>query len=171
MPVFVEYRDIPGFPGCQAGSDGSIRIHEAGNIWKHLSLTINRLGYKQTHLTGQDEICRTYLVHTLILLAFVGPCPAGQECRHLNGIRCDNNLDNVCWGTPEENEADKVRHGTAQRGSKHYRAKLSDEKIHAIRNMLAQGFTHSYISRLFTVSRSTISLIHQGKSWRSVHRG
>jgi len=39
----------------------------------------------------------TYPVHRLVLLAFMGPCPKGMRCRHLNGVRNDNRLVNLCW--------------------------------------------------------------------------
>jgi hypothetical protein len=46
------------------------------------------------------------------MLAFVGPCPAGLEIRHLNGNATDNHLSNLTYGTKSENELDRVRHGT-----------------------------------------------------------
>jgi hypothetical protein len=52
-----------------------------------------------------------FFVHTLVLTAFVGPCPQGMECRHLDGNPANNRLGNLKWGTPEENWADRRRHG------------------------------------------------------------
>jgi hypothetical protein len=51
-------------------------------------------------------------VHSLVLLAFVGPRPPGMECCHRNGDRTDNRLLNLRWGTASSNSFDKVRHGT-----------------------------------------------------------
>lgn len=53
-------------------------------------------------------------VHTLVLLAFVGPRPAGMEARHLNGNASDNRLENLRYGTRAENVQDMVRHGVAR---------------------------------------------------------
>jgi hypothetical protein len=50
-------------------------------------------------------------VHRLVLAAFVGPCPAGLEVRHLNGKPTDNRLGNLAYGTHSENEQDLIRHG------------------------------------------------------------
>ncbi len=60
------------------------------------------------------DLGRTWsgVVHRLVLEAFVGPCPDGMECRHLDGNQTNNWLDNLAWGTKQENEADKIRHGT-----------------------------------------------------------
>jgi hypothetical protein len=54
-----------------------------------------------------------------VLTAFVGPRPAGNEVRHLNGVRNDNRIENLAWGTKAENAADKQRHGTVARGARH----------------------------------------------------
>jgi len=43
-------------------------------------------------------------VDHLVLLAFVGPCPEGYECRHLDGDPANNHVDNLRWvpiGAPE----------------------------------------------------------------------
>lgn len=43
------------------------------------------------------------LVHQLVLEAFVGPCPAGQESLHRNHTPSDNRLLNLFYGTRSEN--------------------------------------------------------------------
>ena len=58
-------------------------------------------------------------LHNLVLLAFVGPRPDGmEEIRHLNGIRTDNRLENLVYGTRSENQLDTVRHGRNQNSNK-----------------------------------------------------
>ncbi len=44
------------------------------------------------------------LVHHAVLLAWVGPCPEGYQCDHLNGNNVDNRLCNLQWVTPSENQ-------------------------------------------------------------------
>lgn len=50
-------------------------------------------------------------VHTLVLEAFVGPCPLGLEALHANDIPTDNRLTNLSWGTRTQNMHDQVRNG------------------------------------------------------------
>lgn len=76
------------------------------------SASPNHKGYLKVTLT-KDGSLRTRTVHTLVLEAFVGARPAGQECRHLNGNPADPRLENLTWGTPRENAADRIGHGTA----------------------------------------------------------
>lgn len=68
-------------------------------------------GYPVVHLNGKPR-----LVHRLVLLAFVGPPDEGKQCRHLDGDPTNNNLSNLRWGTPAENNADQVSHGTRAGG-------------------------------------------------------
>lgn len=60
-----------------------------------------KVGGKPTHMH----------VHRAVLTAFVGPCPPGMECRHLDGNAANNHLSNLVWGTPAENRQDIIRHG------------------------------------------------------------
>lgn len=63
----------------------------------------DRDGYWRVKIGG-----RPVPVHQLVMLAFTGPCPAGQEVRHLNG-QDDNRWVSLCYGTHAENERDKLR--------------------------------------------------------------
>jgi hypothetical protein len=63
-------------------------------------------------LCKNDGHPRTRKVPHLVLEAFVGPCPPGQECCHANDIGDDNRWpENLRWDTPSANELDKVRNG------------------------------------------------------------
>lgn len=55
------------------------------------------------------------LVHALVLEAFVGPCPAGMEARHLDGKPANNQLSNLLWDTHRANCDDRAIHGTSGR--------------------------------------------------------
>jgi hypothetical protein len=55
-------------------------------------------------------------VHVLVAAAFLGPCPDGQEVRHLDGDKLNNCLDNLIYGTRSENNLDTVRHGHHKKG-------------------------------------------------------
>ncbi len=59
-----------------------------------------------------------FTVHRLVLLAFVGTRPNGMAVRHLNGIKTDNRLSNLVYGTYSENNHDIVRHGRNANASK-----------------------------------------------------
>lgn len=59
------------------------------------------------------------LVHRAVLAGFIGDPPADRPItRHLDGNPVNNMLSNLAYGTPSENELDKVLHGTHQNASK-----------------------------------------------------
>lgn len=70
---------------------------------------------------------RAKRIHRLVLEAFVGPCPKGQESRHLDSDRQNNCLDNLCWGTRSENAQDRLK--TGYRGVQCKPVRRGDGKI------------------------------------------
>ncbi len=47
-------------------------------------------------------------VHQLVAWTFIGPQAKGLHVRHLDDDPTNNNLSNLAYGTPKENERDKV---------------------------------------------------------------
>lgn len=99
------WKTIPGYPNYEVSSDGDIKRNG-----RYVSQAPNNGGYLVVRL-HHEGYGRSYLVHRIVLLAFVGPCPDGQEARHLDGDRKGNRIDNLIWGTRSENMYDVVRHG------------------------------------------------------------
>ena len=120
---------------------------------KILKGTINSNGYKriQLHKNGYREI---FKISRLILLVFVGPCPQGMECSHLNGNSQDDRLCNLKWETHQENEYRKIEHGT--------KFNLKNKDIPKIRKLLNKGYPQYLIALKFHVSQSHISNIKNG---------
>lgn len=115
----VEYRDIPDWPGYRVGDDGSVWNswincrwgRRMTDRWKMMKPGIQKKGYLYVNLTppGGGKY-KTFRVHRLVLTAFVGPYPDGMESRHLNGVKSDCRLENLAWGTSEQNRADIITH-------------------------------------------------------------
>lgn len=169
----VRYRGVTGFTAYRVGSDGSLwscwvrgRYKHPGTVWRRLGGSLAH-GHPFTRLHGTDGSYRAAYIHCLILEAFVGPCPSGMECRHLNGLPRDNRLENLIWGTPRENQADRVRHGTSNRGEQHPLAKLTNEDVVWIRDDYATGnFTLQDLALKFNVSKETVRGVVVHRRWR-----
>ena len=112
-----------------------------------------------------DGRLRTTAVHKLVLLAFVGPCPPGQETRHLNDDRHDNRIKNLTWGTRKENWADRKKNGRGVSGEKNGRSKLTKRRAAAIRRLKGK-LSQEKIGERFGVCQTTVSKILRGISWR-----
>ncbi len=136
----IEYRTLPEYEGYRFGSDGSVwsRWRRKGRVagsgirkgtmsyqsseWKRLKPMRNEGGYSFVNLRKTERgIKRCLLLHQLVLAAFGFARPSGKHVsRHLNGVRTDNRIANLQWGTCKDNHADAVRHGTVGR----YRKKI-----------------------------------------------
>jgi hypothetical protein len=128
-----------------------------GGIGAHVKITLS-----------VDSVKRQRQVHILVLEAFVGLRPQGTETRHLNGIPDDNRLVNLCWGTPAENRADTLVHGTLRRGVTKPNAKLSEADVIRIRSARQSGAGINALARQYGVERSTIQQIFNGRTWTHV---
>lgn len=95
-----------------------ILTHRVADPHKHWIVTLAKDGVRKTHP-----------LHCVILAAFCGPCPNEMQCRHLDGNPANNNLENLCWGTPLENAADRDSHGTTAKGERNASASLTDEQV------------------------------------------
>lgn len=68
------------------------------------------------------------------------------------------------WATRPENEADRLIHGTSNRGSQHGMAKLTEADVVQIRNLCGHRFQRE-IAEQFGIDQSTVSDIRRRKLW------
>jgi hypothetical protein len=163
VPAPVEYRDIPGFPGYRVGDDGSVWSRRYRRQW--VRFVVRRNGFKTIVATRINGKLRCLTVGRLVLLSFVGPCPADMECCHGDGNPFNNRLDNLRWDTHISNEADKRKHGTLIVGSRNAFAKLSESDIPAMRFLQSHGYTQREIASIFGVSGPKVCRVLSGKCW------
>ncbi len=142
-----------------------------GRVFKEVKGHINSEGYRQFRLADNNviDIKDIYTTeHKIVLTTFVGPRLKGMGCRHLNGNKLDNKLENLCWGTAKENAADQEKHGTRIMGEKHPAAKLNDDKIRQIHILLTQDHSLRSLANKFNVSRKTIARVRDRKLWKHI---
>jgi hypothetical protein len=113
----------------------------------------------------RDSRAHTVYVHAIVLETFIGPCPEGMQCRHLNGNKTDNRLENLQWGTPLQNAEDRDRHGTHSRGEKHHKARLSDAEVSDLRRAHSEeGLSYRVLGERFGCSAVHARRIVVGRS-------
>lgn len=164
-----QWRAIPGMPGYEVSDRGRVRSLKKwrGESGRILDGFFNN-GYSAVNLTPPVGRARPYQIHPLVLKAFVGPRPEGHQACHRNSIKTDNRLDNLYWGTPAQNEADKIAIGKANRGERHGMSKLTDEQVQEILAAIPtwkRGMAAEF-GRKFGVNRSLISEIKNRKKWK-----
>lgn len=106
------WRPITGYGKYFVSNMGKI-LSVKGKTPLILSAHKNNRGYYRVGIT-QDGRSRHYLVHRLVLSAFVGECPEGMEGSHINGRCNDNRLDNLAWETAQQNNTRREDHGRAR---------------------------------------------------------
>lgn len=170
------WRPIGGCDGMyDVSNKGNVRSWKSGNLPHRadrphlLSQTMDRSGRKSVSLweSGKRRPCR---VHRLVLLAFVGECPDGQEGCHNDGDASNNNLFNLRWDTHLSNCKDRKLHGKErglfEKGCQ-IRAKLTEDDVRAIRK-IGRSKTLKEIADLFPIGGTQVSNILLGISWSSI---
>jgi hypothetical protein len=158
--VMEEWRDVVGFEGLYKVSNfGRIQTVKTGKIKEQtISKTDNR-PYLSLWKNNKIKVCRP---HKLVMEAFVSLRPEGLECCHNDGNPQNNHWSNLRWDTPKNNHADKVKHGTTNRGEQCGTAKLTLEQVRAIRQ---DTRLQRIIAAEYGVKDNTISRIKSFKRW------
>lgn len=118
------WRPVAGYEGAYEVSDLG-RVRSLNRLTSHghnrRGVTLKpfpmQRGYMVVNLWWANQP-RMWLVHRLVLAAFVGPQPVGMEALHGDGDPANNRLTNLRWGTHSENQYDQVAHGTHPNASK-----------------------------------------------------
>lgn len=177
-----QIKEIPGFKGYLADTKGKIYslfiklparqhkgwIYRVGTEKKKLKGMANKDGYYRYCLFQNGK--RFYRSgHRLVLETFVG-LGEGKVTRHLNGVRNDNRLENLKWGTVKENHLDRLKHGNLNwhKGDQCWNTKLTEKKVRIIKHALSYGAWQKHLSQMFQISQGIISEINTGKRWKHV---
>lgn len=129
-------------------------------------LAIHRDGHGYAHVVlCRDGRSKTTKVHRIVLEAFVGPKDDKVEACHKNGIRTDNRLCNLRWGTKSSNSDDRVKHGTAPVGENNPKSKLTNRQVMEIYDQTKLGQVYGVIADRYDVSEATVSHIACGRTW------
>lgn len=131
--------------------------------------SVNREGYRQVLLSLNGRK-RKHSVHILVAEAWIGPRPAGQQVRHRDGVRANCCASNLRYGTPVQNAADRVEHGTDPAGERNPRAVLDRGQVEEVRRRYVAGDERdgaAALARELGVARQTIGRIVRGETWPS----
>ena len=168
------WKPIPGYPGYEVSDQGRVRSfwRSAGkgkgqrivNAPQRIIKAKFDNGYLRVGLR-QNGKKSMFFVHRLVLLVFKGPCPPGKESCHGDGVRTNDYIKNLRWGSRLENVADKVIHGTNPMGESHPIAKLSEDQVRQIRSLYSNGYLQREIAAMFGIGQTAVGRIVNRKSW------
>lgn len=171
-----EWRDIPGY-------EGAYRISNLGHVYSSrtkrgtlaglvIKPVLDHKGYWRIGIR-RDGKSKTYRVHQLVALAFIGPCPAGCQINHKDGNKQNNRPENLEYVTGKQNMRHAIETGLRDsiqiKGDDNPSAKLTEDQVREIKRLLQETkLSQRAIGELFGVEKSIISLIYCGKNWAHV---
>ena len=161
------WKDIPDYEGIyQVSNLGRIKsldryvkrgksgFFKEGQIQK-LQNNGNGYLYKQLKHEGRH---RNFYIHRLVLMVFIGERPDGMVICHKDGDTTNNNLNNLRYDTPLENNIDQFRHGIEK-------GKLSNDDVLKVRKMYKDGYKTKEISEFFNVGKWVVQRINSGENY------
>jgi hypothetical protein len=176
-PTHTEtWRPVVGYEGLYEVSDhGRVRSvdrtfvnkmgvthHRKGKV---LKLNTHRQGYRKAVL-HRDNVPAHVLAHIIVAAAFLGPRPEGYCVCHNDGDPSNNHVGNLRYDTREGNMADKVKHGTHQRGERGGLAKLTWPIVREIRaRYAAGGVTQRQLAAEYGICKASVSHIVTFRTW------
>jgi len=169
-----EWKSIAIAPNYFVSNEGRVkRVIQTKTGVKERILILERhsAGYRRVSLClPSRKVLRQY-VHRLVAENFVsGRRPETVFVCHRDGVRANNHVANLYWGTQVENMADAARHGTfkpvvPRRGELHPHTKVTEEQVRAIR---CDGRTLKEIGETYGIHFATVHGIKTRKTWGHV---
>ncbi len=176
------WKSVEGCAAYEVSDDGRVRSYYRrsyggnpgarwviGDVPRILSVCIGTTGYRQVVLR-RDDGKWTVKISVLVAAAFIGQRPRGHVVRHGPGGQLDDSVGNLSYGTPRANANDRWRDGTMLYGETHPRARLDEQQAREIYRRAHAGEDQTDLGREFGVRNTTVSMIKNRTTWRSIHR-
>jgi len=167
------WKKTPDYPDYEVSDLGMVRSWKNGR-WgrtekpRVMKLYKDRKGYLSTFIRNEGEKSSKIRIHQIVLEMFSGPRPEGMVACHNDGNPSNNHMGNLRWDTVQSNMADKLKHGTAQKGENAPNNRLKNQEIIEIRRLGGMGLNTSLISKMFKVSKSHVRRVIRRTRWAHI---
>jgi len=109
-------------------------------------------------------------VHRAVLLAWDREPLPDEECRHLNDCHDDNRLENLCWGSRQDNVDDKRVNDKMPVGERSGTHKLTEVEVLEIRKARGTASLRE-LGAKYGVSHTAIRRAMLGIKWGYLEEG
>lgn len=164
------WKDVVGYEGRYAVSNtGKVKRADVDKIMK---FSVNKKGYLKVALSTRGAL-KSCAVHRIVAFAFLENPENKPEVNHINGVKMENNVENLEWCTRDENIAHAIKTGLrdykSMTGEKSHLSKLTEKEVREIR-LLRSGtkLTLLKIARKYNVTKDAIYDIVHFRSWKHV---
>lgn len=128
-------------------------------IWPY---ACNNGGYAVATIGGEKKVVSRFVCERV-----KGPAPSAEhEAAHSCGrgaVGCVT-PGHVSWKTPAQNHADKIVHGTHNRGERHPLSKLTEDEVISIRSQRGAVLQRD-LAKDFGITQGTVSAIQTAERW------
>lgn len=103
------FKSVPNYPHYFVSNLGNVKSTQKGKE-RLLSKRRSKNGYLSVLLYKENEKPKTYNIHQLVCMAFLGHLPNRYESviDHLNNVRDDNRLENLRVTTARQNTTKEI---------------------------------------------------------------
>ena len=134
---------------------------------KILNPAADSYGYKVVSIRFADKLF-TKKVHRLVAEAFLENERNFDQVNHIDGDKANNILSNLEWCTAKQNSVHKCKALGIGVGASNGRAKLTDDNVMKIDEMLCAGYPPKEIAAAFGVKYNSILRIKLGENWSNI---
>lgn len=161
--IFTKIKSLPNFEVSECGVIRNAKT-------KHVkSQYISSTGYYMISVTcnGRSKPKR---VHRIIAEVFIPNPDNKPDVNHKDGNKLNNSISNLEWVTHSENMKHAFKNGLANNtGAKNGMAKLNEDKVRRIKQMLSDGVSQYKIAKIIGgISRSAIMNIKNRNQWKHI---
>ena len=133
-------RTVAGRWGSQRRMGVLFALHPANKRYLKVTLQCDGVGIQ-------------YQVHSLVLEAFIGPCPEGFQADHVDFNIANNVLTNLRWISQQDN----LRRRRSM--------KLTHDMVDGIRSKRAAGVPRKEVAETYGVGEAHINQVTSGRRW------
>jgi len=107
----------------------------------------------------------------LVAINFLGEKPAPMQVNHIDGNKLNDDVSNLEWVTPSENQIHSSHVLGNQIGEKSHNSKLSNSDASNIRALHKNGHSLAGLAGSYRVHKGTIHKIVEEKTYRTSYLG
>lgn len=139
--------------------DNGTVLNKDGTVKK---FKYNKKGYPFTNFYIEGK-CKSFLVHKLFAMLYLGECPEGKEVDHIDNNRANTSPSNLRYVTKSENN--KKSYESCNRNVKGFNNannKYDKDTLLNAKKLLDSGKSYTEVSKITNIGKGTIARIANG---------
>lgn len=159
-------KPIKGFTRYLISDNGQVYSNAKGKTMYPLKTFTKPDGYLAVSLWNDsvmgNKIRKTLLVHRIVAETFIPNIDNKPTVNHIDGNKTNNNVSNLEWATPHEQEVHSFALGLnyARKGEEANRAELTWDIVHYIRNTYPEKSVKELASMFDTTMENVYTILY-----------